>query len=698
MDARLIEDLATLAKVWGAAKFYHPWLAYKDIDWDAALVAVLPALESGAADIDAAVGDLLDRIGDPLTRVLAPGEQHVNLTHWDDAEPEGDLVSERDGASVLTARAFDPDGDRAEQIRGALDKAQGAPKIIIDLRRTSWGFVDTLEDHVGRLLKGNAVEPASRSRLHSGFAPQSGSSSGGYFSAWVVKDAEAYEGTAEEHVPISLVVDASAPAAVVFAMTVARHTGGAIVSAGAVPEPAGATVIDLGPVRYALRISDLLWPDGTVGWESDARGEAGEDLVALALRTDPAPRPAPIAMTTGRAFDDRYEAELYPSRELRLLGLFRYWNVIDRFFPYHHLLDVPWSDALTEFIPRFAEARDATEYVVAAAEMATRMQDGHAGVSGKAWWDHVGRALPELAARTIEGRLVVTYAQDPQIAVGDIVAAIDGEPVEQCRARLAKILAHSTPQGLLEVTDRWMFLGEGDLLLRVEHADGRTADVTVPRTRALADGWARPEPALPTFGMLDEQTGYMDLDRLQIPDVEQAVAAVASSTSLVLDMRGYPNGTAWVLGPWLASRRAVAARFSRPETRDPLREWDGVLDGRQILDPSDDPPYEGRVVCLIDARAVSQAEHTCLYLEAATDVTFIGSATNGTNGDVTGFWLPGAVFARFTGHDVRHGDGRQLQRVGVQPHIEVHPTIEGVRAGRDEVLEATLSFLAKGTV
>lgn len=36
---------------------------------------------------------------------------------------------------------------------------------------------------------------------------------------------------------------------------------------------------------------------------------------------------------------------------------------------------------------------------------------------------------------------------------------------------------------------------------------------------------------------------------------------------------------------------------------------------------------------------------------------------------------------------VRHADGRQLQRVGIQPHVRVSPTIAGLCAGRDEVLE-----------
>ena len=65
----------------------------------------------------------------------------------------------------------------------------------------------------------------------------------------------------------------------------------------------------------------------------------------------------------------------------------------------------------------------------------------------------------------------------------------------------------------------------------------------------------------------------------------------------------------------------------------------------------------------------------------------------GSNGDVTTLTLPGDIVVSFSGHDVRHADCRQLQRVGIQPDIRVEPTIEGIVAGKDEVLEAAIKFL-----
>ncbi len=105
--------------------------------------------------------------------------------------------------------------------------------------------------------------------------------------------------------------------------------------------------------------------------------------------------------------------------------------------------------------------------------------------------------------------------------------------------------------------------------------------------------------------------------------------------------------------------------------------------------------YKGRTVMLIDERAISQSEHSGLMYRTANATQFIGEPTAGANGDVTFFFGPGGIRISFSGHDVRWPDGRQLQRVGLLPDVPVAPTIRGIRAGRDEVLEKAVETLKK---
>ena len=54
------------------------------------------------------------------------------------------------------------------------------------------------------------------------------------------------------------------------------------------------------------------------------------------------------------------------------------------------------------------------------------------------------------------------------------------------------------------------------------------------------------------------------------------------------------------------------------------------------------------------------------------------------------FELPGGLRSLISGIGVFYPDRKPTQRIGIVPNVEVRPTIEGIRQGRDEVLEEAL--------
>ena len=54
------------------------------------------------------------------------------------------------------------------------------------------------------------------------------------------------------------------------------------------------------------------------------------------------------------------------------------------------------------------------------------------------------------------------------------------------------------------------------------------------------------------------------------------------------------------------------------------------------------------------------------------------------------------AYVRFSGQGVWHADGRQLQRVGLQPIVEVRSTLAGIGPGKDEILEAAIEYSERG--
>src|SRR5215204_4390593 len=68
-DAR-IARLVGLAKVWGTVKYFHPFLAYRDIDWDKALIETIPKVNAAKSpqDYQAALNQMLAVLNDKSTR------------------------------------------------------------------------------------------------------------------------------------------------------------------------------------------------------------------------------------------------------------------------------------------------------------------------------------------------------------------------------------------------------------------------------------------------------------------------------------------------------------------------------------------------------------------------------------------------------------------------------------------------------
>ena len=333
--------------------------------------------------------------------------------------------------------------------------------------------------------------------------------------------------------------------------------------------------------------------------------------------------------------------------------------------------------------------------------MATHTHDSHVSVIAKALTEFFGVAAPRVELREIEGAPVVTHlgAEDSikasGIALGEVVLKIDGEPVARSDGPPRSVYHR------LNATGAYSY----DFIPTVGRVAGLKSDSYGPRSRRqrarAATDPIRPGGFLagPAEGgevvqLLDSQIGYADLTRLTVAQVDAMFERFKDAKGIIFDMRGYPRGTAWAIAPRINTKEAVnAAEFRRPFVAANGFSYGGFNFLQPIPDRNGKPLYRGKTVMLIDERAISQSEHTGLFFEAANGTTFIGSPTMGANGDVTTLTVPGGIVISFSGHDVRHADGRQLQRVGLIPQIEVRPTIQGIREGRDEVLERAKKYL-----
>ena len=103
--------------------------------------------------------------------------------------------------------------------------------------------------------------------------------------------------------------------------------------------------------------------------------------------------------------------------------------------------------------------------------------------------------------------------------------------------------------------------------------------------------------------------------------------------------------------------------------------------------------YQGKLVVIVSEITQSAAELVSMAFRAGNNTTIIGSPTAGADGNVSPIVLPGGLQTRISGIGIYYPDGTQTQRVGIVPDIWVEPTINGIREGRDELLEKAIEII-----
>jgi hypothetical protein len=115
--------------------------------------------------------------------------------------------------------------------------------------------------------------------------------------------------------------------------------------------------------------------------------------------------------------EEKYTAMAGDDDGLRMLGLFRYWNIIEYFYPSKYLIKNNWDTVLKEFIPRFAADRNSLGYKLNCLKLISGIHDTHASISGdKDLGTYFGKNYTVVKARMIQGKLIATLIVDEELA------------------------------------------------------------------------------------------------------------------------------------------------------------------------------------------------------------------------------------------------------------------------------------------
>ncbi|MFB9078331.1 S41 family peptidase [Flavobacterium procerum] len=415
-------------------------------------------------------------------------------------------------------------------------------------------------------------------------------------------------------------------------------------------------------------------------------------------QTDEEIGPAYNPLKNGNYFKLNYE-----DKNTRLLWFFMYWNLVEYFFPYKYIMDQKWDKTLEESMASVLAIKDEDDFYRVMRKVSTKLDDSHVefAVYKNSIFQENRRFFPA-DCKIIDNKMVVTeiladsLAQADDIKIGDVITKVNNKTIEALISEYRDLYTASNEPTLLNKIRRKILNGFSDTVDVEFLKDGnyitksmRWFDYHDSHRNEFKKGAKKKKEK---FKMLANNIGYVDMGIIKSNHVPDMVEALKNTQAIVFDMRNYPNGTYQDIANFLNAHEEKFAIYTHPDFSYPGRfTWtEGSTCGSENKDH-----YKGKVIVLLNEDSISQSEWTAMCFQTAGNTTIIGSQTAGADGNVTE--LDFATFhTRYTGIGVYYPDGRETQRIGILPDIEVKPTIKGIQEGRDEVLDRALLFIETG--
>lgn len=383
-----------------------------------------------------------------------------------------------------------------------------------------------------------------------------------------------------------------------------------------------------------------------------------------------------------------------------LLGLFRFWNMYEYYSPNIEITVDDWDKVLLDSIPLVAEATDYRSYVTAIAQVVSKTGDAHIIIADedRLLYYYYGQYFLPCDIKMIDGQAVVTQVRknEEQLMPGDILLKIDGMAIQDRIEEQSKY--HALPESDKVLNQMKHLLLETEKN-RIEVQILRGEETKTLQVKTLQYQYTYQNPI--ENGILEStKIGYIDPSALKNGDLEKLMKDYQNTEGIIVDLRHYPSTViTYLLSEYIVPTQKIFSYLGMPNQAMPGAFWNQeMVVGKGVMKEQMDDirtfkPYQGKVVILMDEGSQSQSEFAIMALRQAPNAVAVGSSSIGADGNVVKVSLPGRIVFGMSSLGVYTPEGGQTQRCGLKPDIECYPTLDGIRAGKDELIEKAIEVI-----
>jgi C-terminal processing protease CtpA/Prc len=382
-----------------------------------------------------------------------------------------------------------------------------------------------------------------------------------------------------------------------------------------------------------------------------------------------------------------------PDFGFQLLGVYRFWNAVEYWSPYRNIIGEDWNAVLARSIQSAGLAKDADSYTREFFKLTASLHDGHSSL-----WNSidlrppVGKCQLPVNVRMVENQPVVTNLAPgvtTDLKVGDVIAERDGASTAQLTKDWLPYYSGSNDVASTRDIGRFLTRGAcGPTTIKVRRAK-QELQLSVARVALTAPmpGMMTHDLSGETFRLLSKDVAYLKLSSVNAGKAGNYLEQAQGTKGWIIDIRNYPSDfMVFDLGSHLVKERTDFATFTNGDLANPGAFFWGHTEAIQPAFPH----YEGKVIILVDEVTMSSAEYTSMAFRSVPGAIVVGSTTSGADGNISGIALPFGLRTVISGIGVFYPDRKPTQQIGIVPDLVVKPTIAGITAGRDEVLEEAL--------
>lgn len=415
----------------------------------------------------------------------------------------------------------------------------------------------------------------------------------------------------------------------------------------------------------------------------------------------------PSAVAPGQARPANLPANL--SVEDRAYIASRIYAALEYFAHWQGVPDFNVDAAYRSYLAKALAAPDRAAFDRASMEFLASFKNAHT-----AFLDHTaiqqGGALP-FVAQLLNGKWVVTESWVTGLKAGDTIDSIDGKPFGQFVQDCLQFVSASTDEGR-----RRLLFARTPGMSPYAHLFPEQFALTLAggKTMQVDRGDLAEAEPLATEGRWLEQDkiAYIRIPSFMGPEFEKMALDLAqeyrNAAALIVDVRGNSGGstpeklTAFLMDrPYRWWSEAVPVNIPFLQMKLAQGQSDYWLFRQSSLQWSSSPQQPARehfgrtLVLLADAGCMSACEDFLMPFKDSYRALIVGETTSGSSGQPYQMDLGSGITVMIGAKRESFPDGAPFEGVGIRPDMDVSPTVEDLRAGRDTILEAARKSLQR---